>query len=378
MPVLTITNLDEPALPIVPASAPTAISSGVVTDLAQLASLAQAWDAIEQGFPSPMQHSDWSLACMDVLRHRGQPRALVEAADGKLCGIAPLVIDRLVWPPRAVLAGVADLQEPMDLIYKDQASLERLVQRLVDLRMPLSLERIPAESPALPVLRRAFAGRGMVVERSRACFPYINLSPAWHDPAGQLSSRRRSDLRRAWKRAEAFGEVTCEVMTPPLEKLDELFEAALEVEGRSWKGEAGTALIHDPIRSSFYRQYAHAACRRGTLRFCWLRFGSATVAVQFAIEESQRLWLLKIGYDEQYARCSPGNLLICETLRYAAQKGLVSYEFLGSSDDWTRVWTRDERHTVCVRIYPYNVAGMVAFAQQSLDQVKKRWSRPKF
>jgi hypothetical protein len=291
-----------------------------------------------------------------------------------LRGLAPLVIDPLLWPKRASLVGVVDLQEPMDLIYADEASLARLAERMADLRMPLSLERVPQDSPAIAALRRAFAGRGLVVERPRPCFPFITLSQAWEDPPRQLSSRRRSDFRRAWKRAEAFGKVTCDVMTPELARLDKLFDAALEIEGRSWKGEAGTALIHDPIRSDFYRRYAHAACKRGTLRLCWLRFGDSTVAVQFAIEEARRFWLLKIGYDEQFARCSPGNLLISETLRYAARQGLESYEFLGSADDWTRVWTHDERGTVCVRVYPYNFAGLVTLAQQMLTQLKKRWT----
>ena len=149
----------------------------------------------------------------------------------------------------ASLVGVVDLQEPMDLIYADEASLARLAERMADLRMPLSLERVPQDSPAIAALRRAFAGRGLVVERPRPCFPFITLSQAWEDPPRQLSSRRRSDFRRAWKRAEAFGKVTCDVMTPELARLDKLFDAVLEIEGRSWKGEAGTALHSrsDPI-----------------------------------------------------------------------------------------------------------------------------------
>ncbi len=98
------------------------------------------------------------------------------------------------------------------------------------------------------------------------------------------------------------------------------------------------------------------------------------MAVQFAIEEARRFWLLKIGYDEKFARCSPGNLLVCETLRYAARQGLESYEFLGSSDHWTRSWTLDERQTVCLQFYPYSIAGLAALTQQVLNTFKKRWS----
>jgi len=262
----------------------------------------------------------------------------------------------------------------MDIVYADDSALTRLTERMADLHIPLVLDRLPQDSPTIAALRRAFAGRGLIIERARPTFPFIRLSQEWEDPAAQLSSRRRGDLRRAWKRATAFGKVACEVLTPKPRELDDLFDDALQVEARSWKGDVGTALLHDPIRAAFYRRYSQAACRRGTLRLCRLRFGDTIVAVQFAIEDARRFWLLKIGYDEQFARCSPGNLLVCETLRYAARRGLESYEFLGSSDNWTRVWTRDERQTVCMQIYPYNAAGLAALAQQMLTQVTKRWS----
>ncbi len=52
--------------------------------------------------------------------------------------------------------------------------------------------------------------------------------------------------------------------------------------------------------------------RRESLRIAFLRIAGRPVAMQIAVERAQRLWLLKIGYDEEYARCSPGQLLMLE------------------------------------------------------------------
>jgi proline dehydrogenase len=73
-------------------------------------------------------------------------------------------------------------------------------------------------------------------------------------------------------------------------------------------------------------------------------------------------WLLKIGYDESFARCSPGMLLIRESIAYAAREGLKTYEFLGKSEPWIEMWSRAIRPCTAVRVYPYGSRGMAAIA----------------
>ena len=83
-----------------------------------------------------------------------------------------------------------------------------------------------------------------------------------------------------------------------------------------------------------------------------MRIAGRPVAMQLAVERANRLWLLKIGYDEEFARCSPGQLLMLEVMRHAAHDGLAAVEFLGSEAPWTRAWTRHERPCVAAAFYP--------------------------
>jgi CelD/BcsL family acetyltransferase involved in cellulose biosynthesis len=142
--------------------------------------------------------------------------------------------------------------------------------------------------------------------------------------------------------------------------LEPLLNEAFEIEAANWKGREGSALTMDTLRGPFYRRYAAAASRTGCLRLCFLHLGEIVVAMQFAIECGGSFWLLKIGYRDEFARCSPGMLLIAETIRYAAARGLASYEFLGLAESWTRVWTHDERPSATVRAYPIGWRGMSA------------------
>jgi CelD/BcsL family acetyltransferase involved in cellulose biosynthesis len=156
--------------------------------------------------------------------------------------------------------------------------------------------------------------------------------------------------------------VAIEIHAPTPDGLELLLAEALQVEAASWKGSAGTALVADRLRLPFYRRYAQRAAEDGTLRIAVLRICGRPAAMQYASESEGRFWLLKIGYDAAFAKASPGQLLLLETLRYASNRGLASYEFLGSEAEWTRRWTTQVRLWCSIRAYPPSSAALSAVA----------------
>jgi len=227
---------------------------------------------------------------------------------------------------------------------------------LVDLKVPLCFRRIPADSPLSEALAKAYRGRGVFVRRPDGGWPGIALDSRWVEPENQLNAGRRSDFRRAVRIASEMGPVSSEIVTPTPSTLRPLLEEAFAVEAAGWKGETKTAMALDPLRGPFYRQYATAACEKGILRLAFLRIGREIAAMQLAVECIGGFWLHKIGFDKRFARCSPGNLLLRETIRDAAMRGLASFEFLGTIEPWVQVWTRQERPCVVLRGYPLGVA----------------------
>jgi CelD/BcsL family acetyltransferase involved in cellulose biosynthesis len=77
-----------------------------------------------------------------------------------------------------------------------------------------------------------------------------------------------------------------------------------------------------------------------------------------AVIHSNRIWEIKIGYDERYAKCSPGILLTHETLRYTFEKGYSGYEFLGQEEAWERMWANKRESYVSMHVYPYTSSGV--------------------
>jgi CelD/BcsL family acetyltransferase involved in cellulose biosynthesis len=211
--------------------------------------------------------------------------------------------------------------------------------------------------------------------RAVAGCPWIPLDSTWTEPETKLSAARRSSLRRARRHAENIGIVEWEFCPSDRMTLARGLEEAFRIESAGWKGRTGTALLNDERRRAFYESYVEMAASVGTARLCLLKIAGKAVAMQVAVECADRFWLLKVGYDEAYSKCSPGNLLMLETIRYAARQGFKSYEFLGTDEPWTSNWTEHVRPCVSLLAYPINVPGMAALAGDAvrvgLDRIRR-------
>lgn len=333
--------------------------------------LTPGWQALETAARLPMAHFAFNRTAARFFAPDGRLRVLALRRGADLAAVAPLSRSGGL-APRLQFVGAAEIGEPCDMLCADAAAAQALADALVRTRTPLALERMPADSPFVAALARAMQGRGICKIRPTNPAPTLALDAQWINPETQFNSGRRSDFRRAQRHAEKFGAVTCEVLTPTAAQLDALLDEAIAVEMQSWKGRDGTALGVDPVRGPFFRAYAHAACARGILRLAFLRIDGKAIGTQIALECEQRFWLFKIGYDEAYSRCSPGTLLMLQTLKYAAERGLVAYEMLGSAEPWTAAWTQAQHECVMINTYPHGFAGWRAFA---VDAAAWAWAK---
>src|SRR5262245_78064 len=326
-------------------------------DLDQLDQLAGVWDSLAATQASPMQQYIWARACAEAFDTNGRLQMVAVGSAAHLVALAPLV-KRGGIVSRFEMLGVRELYEPMDFLYDDPSHLSTLAEALAGMGAALCLGRLPADSPVIAALRKAYRLRGWVHILPAASYPYISLNADWIELERKFNAGRRSDFRRAKRRSEDMGTVSYEMVSITPAALEPLLQEAYAVESAGWKAVKGAALAVNSALGDFYRRYAVAACEKGILRLFFLRIGGRAVAMQLAVECHDRFWLLKIGYDEQFSRCSPGTLLMLHTLKYAATRGLVSYEFLGLTESWTSAWTQSLRPCVSLRAYPLRWQGI--------------------
>lgn len=332
----------------------------------------EAWAAIGETASLPTQHPDFGQAAAQLLLP-STPLILCEAigAEG-LVGIAPLVRDRGRLA-RWRLLGDREVHEPGAPLVRDARAADQLAREICSLTRPVEFARLPADSPIVAALTKAAKGRGALILREADPCPFLAIDAGWSEPESQFSSRRRSDFRRAQRKAEVLGEVRYAMHCPTPAQFDSLFDEAIAVEARSWKRAAGTAILCDAAKEQFFRSYLRACAERGEARIAAMRIDGAMVAMQLALAWRGRYWLYKIGFDESFAKCSPGTLLMLHALGEAAREGFTGFEMMGEADSWiTDFWTSEAHPCLRLRFYPRSLAGMAGLAADGLGWVKAR------
>lgn len=331
----------------------------------------RSWEALAAtAARMPTQDVAWMLASLAAFK--GSENVLTLETGEDLEAVAPLVRNS----GRLELPGCASTKEPVDFLAATPGAAEAIADRAAATGLPLLLERTPARSGTIEYLRSAFGGRAVVRLEQRVGFPVLRLDERWAEPGGGLSSSRRSALRRGRRKAERYGTVEVELLTPGADELDSLILEAFDVEARSWKAQAGTAVAYVPRMNAFYRAYAHELARRGQLRLDFLRVNGRAVASQFGAVWKGRHWLFKIGYDARFAKASPGQLLLAESIAGATRAGLSHYEMLGHPDHWTDAWTKRVEPCACALFIPPTNRGALGAAALSVRGVRRRLGIP--
>jgi CelD/BcsL family acetyltransferase involved in cellulose biosynthesis len=238
------------------------------------------------------------------------------------------------------------------------------VDKIVSLRMPTALDRIPDGCGIEAKFRGLARYRGVVFTGKTASAAYVCTQGNWETYFKSISAQRRYDFQRKRKRMERMGQVSVRIersytSAGLMDALAEVFR----IEAAGWKQRSGSALLANERVRNFIARYSELACRRRFLRLCFLEVNGHAIATILAVEYGHRFWVLKIGYDENWARCSPGIQLTMETIRYAFEEGLQGYEFLGSEEPWQATWPRERHALIALAFYPMSFTGCLGFGK---------------
>ncbi len=169
----------------------------------------------------------------------------------------------------------------------------------------LSLHDLDAESPSYAAIVKALAANGSAqLKLSESERPV-----ATRELGVKRSGSTRKKLRQDWNRLSALGTVDVVNDRAPGE-VAQAFEAFLALEAGSWKGAQGTALLCDPADAAFVRRLVGALSQRQNASVALLRVDGKAIAAQVLMYCGPTAYTWKTAFDPEYARYSPGALLI--------------------------------------------------------------------
>jgi len=360
-----------------------ALTIRTVSGYEEFVALEPVWRAVAAGarLEHPFLEHAWVRTWWESFGAGSRLQVLLVMAGAETIAIAPLIVTRIrMWGlpvrrlgffynahvPRADFLIAQRPREVYRAIWDHLAA-----QGDWDL---LQLCQIQEGSATLEAMTRLAAEAGCGVTRwVSGASPWLTLSGSWDGFFSALPVKHRGNLRNRLRHLESVGPVNLETITGG-EALPEGLEAALRLEAAAWKGAAGTAIAADGAVSAFYTAFAMRAAEQGWLRLHFLRAGAARVAFDYSLEYGGRMHLLKCGYDPDYSRYSPYNLLLASVLEELFVQGEAQgYEFLGEVADWKLQWTRRARGNVWLFLFAHSAKGrLLHFIKSRLIPMVKR------
>jgi CelD/BcsL family acetyltransferase involved in cellulose biosynthesis len=221
----------------------------------------------------------------------------------------------------------------------------------------IRIEHVPDDSPTLT------AAGTVAGELGWRCYvqptfitPWCSLSRNRPWDHG-LTSRFKRNLRRGERRLAELGDVRFEVVTGT--RLKEALEVFYRLEASGWKGRRGTAVVQRPQVKRFYESLVDRAPADVLIPI--LSVGSEPVAAYVLRILGNSLFALKTGYDEAYAKYSPGLVLTSRVIRYALERGMERLDFMAGTVRWKVDWTRQCRPHYTVLLFAPSRAGQYAY-----------------
>jgi CelD/BcsL family acetyltransferase involved in cellulose biosynthesis len=325
----------------------------LINEPAEFLALEPAWNnAVDRArVPYPFLRHEWLRAWWECFGQGQELHILTVKSQNRICAIAPLMLERTQMygmTIRRLRLMHNDHTPRADFILADrqdgacQAIWDALFQAKSGWDV-LQLGQLPEESAT----RDRF--RDMAVERGHAtgiwqssASPYVTLAASWDAYAATLSAKFRQNLRNRLARLARLGDPALEVLSDPAE-IRESRADAVRLESSGWKDGEGTAIQSDQAVDRFYTLLTQRAADCRWMRVLFLSVGGKRIAASLAAVYENRLFLLKTGYDPEYAKCSPFKLLTYFAIHHAIDFRLDEVDFLGDAEAWKLEWTPKTR-----------------------------------
>ncbi len=328
----------------------------LITDSLGFLGLEDEWnETVERAnIAHPFLRHEWVRIWWDAFGAGNQLHLLVVRHRGQVAAIAPLMLEHSEMygvPIRKLRLLFNDYTPRADVIVDAEPAIRDDAYRaiwhaLVECGKSwdvVQFGQLPAESVSVSVFGRLAAEehRSTGLWESGAS-PYLTITGSWREYEASLSAKFRQNLRNRLARLSRLGSPVFEILENPAEIRASLPDVE-RLEDSGWKRKEGTAITSNDQVRRFYELLTSRAPECPWLRVMFLAVGGRRIAAAVAAMHDRRLFLLKTGYDPEFATCSPFKLFTYFAVRHAFDAQLRELDLLGDADPWKLEWTTTTR-----------------------------------
>lgn len=190
---------------------------------------------------------------------------------------------------------------------------EGLIQRELHLPTTLVLPDIRLNGPFAQMARAVAIGRNLpittanpysrpMLESSEDALDYLSAA---------ISPSHLREMRRQWKQLEKQGELVYSVARQPGD-IHRRMEEFMALEASGWKGKKRSALVLDRHHAAFAREAISNLAGVDAVRIHTIDLDGRAIASMIVLMMGGEAYTWKTAFNEDYARYSPGKLLMGE------------------------------------------------------------------
>lgn len=320
----------------------------IIESTDELCAREQAWDQLweRSDVTTPSARARIVSLWVDCFAHGAMFRALLVEQQGRLVGALPLVGQRFLSTVKAGMLPSNVWAASGDLLIEPDTNIELVLDKMVsgfDL-LPWGVfvfEQVPFEEPRWLAFRSALNRGGFstsVIEQHRV--GQVKISHDWKAYEATRKARHRQRRRRNARMLEEAGCTELKVHAGlDQEGVGRLLSRGFEVEERSWKGRAGTAVLRNKEIFNYYLTEARQLATWGQLELVFLEHKDVPIAFCYGWNAKGVRFCVKVGFDDTYAKYGPGQQQMMRLMeRIHADPQCTLYDFHGRLVPWTESW----------------------------------------
>lgn len=294
----------------------------------------------------PIARAELIAQWLDHYGPNAKVKALAVEQDGRFIAALPLVRGRLKGAlpiarlPRNNWSWAGDLLVDPAI---EPAALEAFVNATARVGRPLvGLDAVPFEVDQWQRFTTAANDAGLSLHtRESFRVGQIEIDHDWPVYQRSWSRNHRRQMQRIERDAETLGgaKLVIHRQFEPHE-VEPLLRRGFEIENSGWKGRAGSSALTSPDVFAFYLEQARQIAALGQLQITFLEVAGQAIAFEYGWNAKGIYHSFKVGYDEAFARLSPGQLLRLHLLRRLfADPTQRAVDFIGPLTDATAKWS---------------------------------------
>lgn len=176
--------------------------------------------------------------------------------------------------------------------------------------------------------------------------PHMPSSSVTVDPARteRAAARVSKDNRRLLRRLGDRGDVRFVVATEPV-LAEDLTRVLMRQKSERYRSTGAWDMFANEAYRNFYLRMTREGVGSGLIHVSALTCGADVVATEWSLVGDDRCYGLLSGFDDAFARFSPGNLLMEHVLDWCADQGIGTYDFTTGAEGYKQRWCDQEMQT---------------------------------